>query len=139
MSLTAVGYAAWVARLSRGGFGSTSAVGGDGRVGVGAGQLGQRMRERDLLQACAGGCSSRLAGWRAGGDRGGILGCYGAGVVGVSRMRTRAHTAGQQQRRIGGAGRRVQGAECRRMQNAECRMRSGGGSGGSGMQTDAGG
>jgi hypothetical protein len=98
-SLTAVGNAAWVVRLSRGGFGSTSALGGSGRVGVEAGQLGQRMAERDLMQAGAGGCrrvqagaglcSSRLAS----GDRGGILGCYGAGVVGVSRMRTRAHTA----------------------------------------------
>jgi hypothetical protein len=92
VSLTAVGSAAWMVRLSRGGFESTSAVGGSGRVGVGAGQLGRRMAERDLLQAGAGGCRrvQQQAGGRAA-TGGGILGCYGAGVVGVSRMRTRGH------------------------------------------------
>jgi hypothetical protein len=126
-SLTAVGNAAWVVRLSRGGFGNTSALGGSGRVGVGAGQLGQRMAERDLMQAGAGVC--RFVQQQVGGRRPG-------GYFGVLRSRSRggepdadasAHGS-QQQRRIEAAERcdgrcDVQGAE-RRVQNAECRMQN---------------
>jgi hypothetical protein len=137
-SLTAVGNAAWVVRLSRGGFGSTSALGGSGRVGVGAGQLGQRMAERDLMQAGAGGCRRvqvcAAAGWRA--ATGGVF--WGATEQesrgGEPDVDASAHGS-QQQRRIEAAERcdgrcDVQGAErsaeCRvqcRMQNAECKYR----------------
>jgi hypothetical protein len=146
-SLTAVGNAAWVVRLSRGGFGNTSALGGSGRVGVGAGQLGQRMAERDLMQAGAGVC--RFVQQQVGGRRPG-------GYFGVLRSRSRggepdadasAHGS-QQQRRIeaaarygamGGATCRVQSAECR-MQNAECRMQNANAAGGAsgGVQTSDG-